>query len=81
MTIWYGYRMMSALDEEDKWKSARQGVFNVLMALVFIKVIDFLYFIAQEQDFQNRATDAIIATARVMGYLLGAAFTFFVIYA
>lgn len=81
MMIVYGYQMVSAMDAEDKLKKARQGIVNVLVALVLIKVIDFVYFIAQEQDFQSRATDFIITTAKVFLWLLGAAFTMMVIVA
>ena len=54
---------------------------NIMLALIFIKVIDFVYFIAQEQDFQDRATEFLIVVARVLAWILGAAFTIFVIIA
>jgi len=81
MMIYYWYHIVSALDAEEKFKKWRQGVVNILIALVLIKVIDFLYFIAQEQDFQSRATDFIITTAKVFLWLLGAAFTIMMIVA
>lgn len=80
MMIWYWYRVMSALDSEEKFSQWRQWVMNVLIALIFIKVIDFLYFIAQEQNFQSRATETIISFSKIMLWLLGAAFTIAIIY-
>jgi hypothetical protein len=51
MTIWYGVQFMKALEKEDAIKTARKGITNVLTALIFIKVIDFVYFIAQSGSF------------------------------
>ncbi|MBP6086200.1 hypothetical protein KA478_03275 [Patescibacteria group bacterium] len=45
---------------------------NVLLALVFIKVIDFVFFIAQDIAFISKAKTFMINIARIIGYLLGA---------
>jgi hypothetical protein len=44
---------LQAQEKEDKIKSARTGVINVLIALIFIRVIDFLYTIAQSGSFKS----------------------------
>jgi hypothetical protein len=44
--VWYGFQIMSAMGEEEKIKAARQGILNVVLALIFIKIIDYLYYIA-----------------------------------
>lgn len=81
MTIWYGIQMVRALDKEDVIKSARSGIINILAALVFIKVVDFIFFIAQDVAFASRAKQFMLTVARVMGYLLWAIMVFVLIYA
>jgi len=46
--------MMGAMDKEDKVKAAKTGILNVIIALVFIKIVDLIYFIAQEPDFTSQ---------------------------
>jgi hypothetical protein len=53
--VYYGYRMMNSFDREERLKNARTGILNVIMALIFIKIIDYLYYIAQIGDFKNQA--------------------------
>lgn len=81
MTIWYGIQMVRALDKEDVIKSARSGIINILAALVFIKVVDFIFFIAQDVAFASRAKQFMLTVARVMWYLLWAIMVFVLIYA
>lgn len=64
--------MIRALDKEDTLKNAKRGLVNVLLALVFIKVIDFVFFIAQDVSFISRAKTFMITIARAIGYILGA---------
>lgn len=81
MICYYGYRMMKAFEQEEKIKEARRGIVNVLLALVFIKIIDYLFFIAQQQDFWTRAKDSIASMTRLMAYVLGAIFLLVILYA
>lgn len=80
ITIWYGFNMIRALDKEDTLKNAKRGLINVLLALVFIKVIDFVFFIAQDVSFISRAKNFMISIARVIGYILGAVMVLTLIY-
>ena len=73
MFIYYGFQFMRAMEEEAKIKSARTGLINVIAALVLIKVIDFIFFIAQQQDFGSRIQDFLVNTSRIAAYVLGAA--------
>ena len=65
MVIYYGFQFMRALEEESKIKAARTGIVNVIVALVLIKIIDFIFFIAQQQDFGTQIQDFIINAARI----------------
>lgn len=72
MIFYYWYRIIQAFEKEDKITEARKWVINVLIALVFIKVIDFLYYIAQQQDFRSQAWELLIWFAQILGYILWA---------
>lgn len=81
MIIRYGVRIMQAMDEEEKIKSAQKGILNVILALIFIKIIDFVFYIAQVPDFSHRAADMIVEIAKILGYIVGALFVIFLFYA
>lgn len=72
MVIYYGFQFMRALEEEGKIKAARTGLINVIVSLVLIKIIDFIFFIAQQQDFGSRLQNFIVDAARIAAYVLGA---------
>ena len=77
----HGYRMITAFGREEKMKEAQNGVLNVLMALVFIKIIDYLYYIAQLETFTSDAIELIVETSKFLGYVFGAALVLALIYA
>lgn len=81
MIFWYGFQIIQAMDAEDKRKKGITGVINVLSALVFIKLLDFVYYIAQQQDFKSRATALFIDISKVIWYLMGVLILLYVIYA
>ena len=81
MMVIAGIKMMSAMDKEDKIKSARTGVINIIIALVFIKLIDYIFYIAQVPTFAVQAKDLIVNIAIVLGYVAGAAFVAAIFYA
>lgn len=68
--IWHGFSMMRALDKEDAIKTAKKWIVNVLLALIFIKVIDFIFFIAQDVTFVSKAKQFIFNTAKGLWYIL-----------
>ncbi len=61
MVVFYGFQIIKANDTEDaitKWKT---WLLNVLIAVFSIKILDYLYFIAQQKDFKTKG-DALLAT-------------------
>jgi hypothetical protein len=55
-----------ASNDPDKAKKITKSIINIILSLIFIKVIDFLYYIAQSNDFAQQAADFIIDIARVL---------------
>ncbi len=66
-----GFKMMSAMDKADKVKIAQKWAINVIIALIFIKIIDYIFYIAQSPDFWTKAADLIVNVAIVLGWILG----------
>ncbi|USN56221.1 MAG: hypothetical protein H6766_03995 [Candidatus Peribacteria bacterium] len=66
-----GYRMMHAMGHEEQLKSARNGIINVVIALVLMKVIDFIYLLAMDTTFFDQARTLIIKVSRILGYAVG----------
>ncbi len=66
-----GYRVMSAMGHEDKLTAAKTGIVNVLIALVLMKVIDFIYLLAQDPQFFTEASGWIIKISKILGYVIG----------
>lgn len=81
MIIVYWFQVMYASDEDAKVKKAMSWIRNVVIALVLIKVIDYIFFIAQTPDFTQRWADFIIDVAKILGYLVGALFVIYLFYA
>jgi hypothetical protein len=79
--VWYGFQIVSAVGEEEKIAAARQGLINVLLALVFIKIIDYLYYIALSGEFQSKAVDFIVQASKFITYIIGVCFILALIYA
>jgi len=79
--VWYGYKMMQAFSEEEKLKAARTGILNVFIALILIKVIDYVYFIAQQHNFKNAIIEFIVQVSKFLWYLWGIMFVIAIIYA
>lgn len=79
--VYYGFRMMQAMDKEEQIANARRGILNVIIALAFIKVVDYIFFIAQEPDFQSTATEFIVQVSVLLGRILGAVFMLAIFYA
>ncbi len=77
----YGFKMMQAFDHEDKQKAARSWILNVIVALLFIKIIDYLYFIAQKKSFGKLSIDIVVQTSKFLAYAGGLIFVFALVYA
>ncbi|MDR2415172.1 MAG: hypothetical protein LBD75_00725 [Candidatus Peribacteria bacterium] len=80
MIVVTGFRVVAAADA-DKSKKLIKGLLNVIGALVIMKVVDFVYYIVQAENFANQATDFIENVARFCGYLYGAIAVLMVFYA
>jgi len=81
MLVVSGFRMMAAMDKSDKVKIAQKWAINVVLALVFIKIIDYLFYIAQVPEFSSRASDLIIDVAITLWWILGSLFVLALFYA
>ena len=66
MIVRYGLQIIRSLDAEEKRKKGISGVINVLSALVFIKLLDFVYFIAQQSDFKSRAVELFVSISKAV---------------
>lgn len=69
--VYYGYRMMNSFDREERLSNAKTGILNVIMALVFIKIIDYLYYIAQTSDFKSKAIQFVVEASKLMWWIFG----------
>lgn len=80
MMVVFGFKTMAAMDAADKAKKAAKWVVNILLSLVLIKVIDYVYYIAQLPSFVQNASEMILQIAKIAWYLLGAAFVVAIFY-
>lgn len=81
MLIVSGFRMMSAMDSSDKVTIARKWAINIVIALVMIKFIDYIFYIAQTPAFGSKAADMIVNVAIVMARVLWSLFVLALFYA
>lgn len=75
------FKMMAAMDKEDKVKAGKQGAINIIIALVFIKIVDYIFYIAQTADFAQRASTLILDIAKILWWILGISFVLGLFYA
>ncbi|MDR0607388.1 MAG: hypothetical protein LBG52_03360 [Candidatus Peribacteria bacterium] len=80
MVVITGFRVVMAADA-DKSKKLVRGVLNVVGALVIIKGVDFIYYIASVENFTAQAADFIVSAAKFFGYIYGAVAVLMVFYA
>ena len=71
MTVITWIRVISAWDWE-KWKKLVKWLINIVVALLVIKWIDFVFYIAEDsQNFLQNASKFIVNVARVFAYIYG----------
>ena len=70
MMVYYWYQIIQAQEKEDKIKAWKNGVLNIILALIAIKVLDYVYYIAQTSNFKNKAWDLISSSAKVLWWVL-----------
>ena len=81
MIVITGFQMMNPSSGEEGWgKKLFKNLAAVIAALVSMKVVDFLYYIASQQDFTKRAGEFIIQIAKMLGYLSGSVIVIMIIY-
>lgn len=76
-----GFKMMSAMDKSDKVKIAQKWTINVVISLVFIKIVDYIFYIAQTPSFGAKAADMIVNIAITLWWVLGSLFVIALLYA
>ena len=64
------FKVISAWDWE-KWKTLIKWLINVVVALLIIKWVDFIYYMAADWNFVERASTFIIDVAKLFAYLYG----------
>ena len=63
------FKVMSAWEWE-KWKKLMKWLINVVVALLIIKWIDFIYYVAEDsQNFVTKVSDFIIKVAKLFGWI------------
>ncbi len=69
MIVLTWFKVMAAWDWE-KWKKLVKWIINVVVALLIIKWVDYIYYIAEDSaTFVKRASDFIINVAKLFGYI------------
>ncbi len=81
MMMVYWFKIITAVDKADEAKKHVRGVANVIIALVLIKIVDYVYYIAQAKDFTAQAQGFIMSLARILGFIIGAGAILMVFYA
>jgi len=81
MIVIYWFTIMYSSDDSSKVSKATKWILAVVIALVLIKVIDYIFFIAQTPDFATRWADFIIDIAKLLAYIVGALFVVYIFYA
>lgn len=81
MIVVHWFKMFSSADKSDKVKTWFKWLFNVIVALVIIKLIDYIYYIAQMSDLVDKATDLIIEIAKVIWFIIWALMVIMLLYA
>ena len=75
------FRVVAA-GEGEKWKKLIKWLINVVVALLIIKWVDFIYYLAADsKTFVSNASDLIINAAKVFGWIYGVIIVIMVIVA
>ena len=79
VSIWFQL-MNPSTWESWNWKKLIKSLANIIFALVAIKVVDFLYYIATQKSFATEAWNFIIQVAKFLAYLSGIIIVIMIIY-
>lgn len=81
MIVVHWFKMMASSDKSDKVKIWLKWLLNVIIALVIIKLIDYIYYMAQLNDLVSRTTDLIIEIAKIAWFIIWALMVIMLFYA
>jgi len=81
MMVYYGYKIMHAQEKADKIKAWRNGALNIIIAIVAIKVLDYVYYIAQTWNFKSWAWNLLSWTWKVLWWILWVVLVLAILYA
>ncbi len=81
MVVYYGFRIMQAQEKDDKIKTARTGIVNVILALIAIKVLDYVYYIAQTGNLKWKMSTLFAWAGKALGWFLWVVLVMAVLYA
>ena len=70
MMIYYWYKILQAQEKEDKIKEARTWIVNIILALVAIKVLDYVYYISQQKNFLQTGSSFLAGFWKILGWVL-----------
>lgn len=79
--VWYWFHILIAVGNEEKTTAAKTGLINVLLALIFIKVIDYLYYVSLSGEFETKGVEFIVQASKFVTYLIGACLVLSLLYA
>ena len=66
MMVVAGFRMMAGMDQDEKVKAGKKSLINIIIALIFVKIIDYIYAIAQVPEFPEKVRSLIIDIAKIL---------------
>ncbi len=70
MIMYYWFKIIQSFDNSDKIKEARKWVINIIIALVFIKIVDFVFYIANKSDFETKSLELIISVSKILWFVI-----------
>lgn len=81
LIVVYGFKILSKLNDPEEAKKWIKWVWVVLWSLAIIKVIDYVYYIAQQATFAEQWAELIIEIAKICWFLIWWVSVIMVIYA
>lgn len=81
MIVVTGFKMMNPqAGESGDGKKLAKNLINIIFALVGMKIVDFIYFIASQANFAAQMGEFIIQAAKFLAYLSGSVIVIMIIY-
>lgn len=82
MIVITGFKMMNPKTwESGEGKKLVKNLANIIFALVAMKVVDFIYYIAQSNQFAQKAGQFIVQMAKFLAYISGGVMVIMIMYA